>query len=98
MDFRVSLPLIWGNWAKFGQLAPIPQIHKTSINWPSDGIYTLVGLHLMWNVEFNTMNDFLCIGAYDKGDLGPISPTYPQFPKYTKIGITWSTDDKFTLE
>ena len=24
-----------------------------------------VQLHLKWNVEFNTMNDFLCIGAHD---------------------------------
>ena len=22
----------------------------------------------MWNEEFKTMNDFLCIGAYDRGN------------------------------
>ena len=29
--------------------------------------YTWVGLHLMWNEEFNTTNDFLCIGAMKEG-------------------------------
>ena len=29
--------------------------------------YTWVGLHLMWNEEFDTMNDFLCIGAMIRG-------------------------------
>ena len=50
----------------------------------------------MWNVEFNTMNDFLCIGAYDRGGFGPNLPNLPQFPKYTKIGITWPTDGLYT--
>ena len=49
----------------------------------------------MWNVEFNTMNDFLCIGAYDGGNLGPISPTCPN-PKHTKTGITWPADGIYT--
>ena len=33
----------------------------TGITWPSNGLYTWVRLHLMWNVEFNTLNGFLCI-------------------------------------
>ena len=31
----------------------------------------------MWNVEFNTFNDFLYIRVDDVGHLGPIFPTYP---------------------
>ena len=58
------------DWARFCQVAANPQIHKTSMNWPSDGLYTEVGLHLMRNAGFNTMNDFLCIGAYNRGNLG----------------------------
>ena len=28
----------------------------------------------MWNVEFNTMNYILCIGAYDRENLKQINP------------------------
>ena len=41
MTFCVSLSLIWGNWATFCQLAPVPQIHEKSINWPSDDLLHL---------------------------------------------------------
>ena len=34
---------------------------NTGITWPSDGLYTWVRLHVMWNVECNTLNSFLCI-------------------------------------
>ena len=36
--WHVSLPMIWGTWAKFLWLAPIPQIHKNmyklTLRWP----------------------------------------------------------------
>ena len=50
---------------------------KTGITQPKDDIYTWVRLNLMLNVEFNTLNDFLCIDAYDQGYLGLISLTCP---------------------
>ena len=71
--------------AYFCQIYPTcPQIHKytrTSINWLSDGLLIWAGLHLMWNVEFSTMDDFLCN-----------FPSSPQFPKYTKTGLTQPAD------
>ena len=50
---------------------------KTSINQPSDGLYIWLRFHLMWNVEFNFLDDFLCIGVHDLGYLDPICPTHP---------------------
>ena len=50
-----------------------------------------MGLHLMLNVEFNTLNDFLCFLCIDEHDLGHFGSNFPdssQFPKYTKTGVT----------
>ena len=47
---------------------------KTGINWLSDDLYISAKLHLMmWNMEFNTLDGFLCICALYLGSLGPIS-------------------------
>ena len=59
-------------WVQSPQLAPIPKHTKTGITWPADGLYTWVRLHLMWNVEFNNLDDFRCIDVHDLGDLGLI--------------------------
>ena len=49
----------------------------------------------MWNVEFGTMNDFLCIGTYD-GGIWAQSPQLAPIPQYTKAGLTWPTDGLYT--
>ena len=38
----------------------------------------------MWNVEFNTFNDFLCIAAHNLDHFGPISMTYSNSPNVLK--------------
>ena len=65
--FRPNLP----------ELSQFSEYAKAGITQPSDGLYPGVRIHLMWNVEFNTKDDFLCIGVHDLGYLGQISPTYP---------------------
>ena len=42
---------------------------------PSDGFYTWVKFQQIWNVEFNTFDDFLYIQACDLGYLDQISQT-----------------------
>ena len=51
----------------FFDLTRFHKYTKTGITWPSDGFYPSVRLHLMWNVEFETLDDFLCISAHDLG-------------------------------
>ena len=77
MTFCVSMPILGVICTKFPRLSPIAQIHKTTINWPYDGLYIWAGLPLMWNVKFNTKNDFMWIGAHELGYLCPISLTCP---------------------
>ena len=43
--------------------------------------YTWVRLHLMWNEEFNIMNDFLCISAM----IGGIWAQSPQLAAILQI-------------
>ena len=77
MTFCVSVPRIWGIWAQFHWLSPMPKYTNTGITQPSGGLYIWVGLHLMWNVKFNTLEDILCIDHHNLGYLGSISPTCP---------------------
>ena len=44
---------------------------KTGINWPSDGLYIWVRLHLMSNVGLNAVGDFLCVCAHYLGVFRP---------------------------
>ena len=49
-------------------LPDLPQFAKytkTGITQSSDGLYPWVKLHLMWSMEFNTLDDFLCISAHN---------------------------------
>ena len=59
----------------FSDLSQFLKYTKAGINWPSDGLYILPRLHLIWNVEFNTLDDFLCYSAHNMGYLSPISLT-----------------------
>ena len=70
---------VWGIWAHCPQLAQSSKYTKTGVALPSHGLYPWVRLHLMWSVEFNTFDDFLCISADDLGYLCQISPTCPNF-------------------
>ena len=78
--------------SNFSNLPQCPNYTKASVTWPSDGIYMWVRLHLMWNVEFCILDDFLCIWAHYLGYLGSISPTWPNAQKYTKSGRTQPSD------
>ena len=61
----------------FPDLCQCPKYTKTGINQPSDSLYIWVRFHLMWNVEFNFLDNFLCIGVHDLGCLGSVGPTCP---------------------
>ena len=41
----------------FSNLPQFPKYTKTGITRPSDGLYPWVRLHLIWSVEFNTLDD-----------------------------------------
>ena len=77
MTFCVSVPMIWGIWAQFSQLAQFSRHTKTGITRTADGIYTWIRLPLMWSVEFYTFDDFLYIDAHDLGYLSLIYLTCP---------------------
>ena len=78
----------------FPHLLQFPKYTKTGINKPSDGFYIWERFHLMWNVEFNFLVDFLCIGVHNLGYLDPICPTCPNSPnilkKTLKLPLPWS--------
>ena len=83
------LSMYWCPWlGVFGSnLIDLPQFNKytkTGLIRPSDCLYPWVRLHLMWNVEFNTLNDFLFIGVNDMRYLGPIFATCPNSPNVLK--------------
>ena len=48
--------------ASFSNLLQFPKYTKAGITRPSDGLYPWVRLHLIWSVEFNTLDDlvYLC--------------------------------------
>ena len=51
----------------FPNLPKFVKYTKTGITQPSDGLYPGVRIHLMWNMEFNTLNEFLRISVHDVG-------------------------------
>ena len=71
-------------------LPDLLQFHKNTkagINWLSDDLYFSAKLHLMmWNMEFNTLDGFLCICALYLGSLAQF-PLFAMMPKYTKTVI-----------
>ena len=61
MTFCVLMPMIWPN------VPDLPQFHrytKSGINWLSDGLYIWIRLNLLWNMEFNTLNDMPMIWGF----------------------------------
>ena len=54
---------------------PSPPNTLKQVQRLSDGLKTWVRLHLMWNLEFGTLDDFWYILAHVMGYLGPISRT-----------------------
>lgn len=62
----------------------IPKHTKTSETRLLDGLYTWVRCHLMWNLEFNTLDDFLYIHAHEFEYFNPISLICPNFPNTLK--------------
>ena len=65
-------------------LLQCPKYTKTGLNQPSDSFYIWVRFRLMWNVEFNFLDNFLCIGFHDLGYLGSVFPTCPNSPNILK--------------
>ena len=74
VTFCIILPMILGISPLFGPSFLLKN-PKTGETQPSNGFYTWVRLQLLWNVEFNTFDEFLYIQDYDLRYLGPISWT-----------------------
>ena len=74
VTFCIILRMILGISPLFGP-SFLPKNPKTGETQPSNGFYTWVRLQLLWNVEFNTFDEFLYIQDYDLRYLGPISWT-----------------------
>ena len=96
ITFCIFWPIIFGIRALFGPSFPkvpwCPKYSKTGETLPSNGFYTWIRLQLMWNVDFNTFNEFLYIQAHIWGIL--FEPNFLdllQCPKYTNTGIYKST-------
>ena len=75
---------IWGIWVQFPRFNPVPKYSETGITRPSVGLYPWVRVHLMRNVELNTLNDFPCISAHDLRYLGLFFLTCPNSTKTLK--------------
>lgn len=54
-----------------------PKYSKIGIIWKQDGLYTWQKPPLMWKVELNTLNQFLCIPPHDLGYMVIIFPNFP---------------------
>ena len=79
---------IWAHYLGYlGSISPtLPNAQKytkSGRTQPSDGLY-LWKLHLMWNVRFNPLDDFLRISAHDLGYLVSGS-NFPDLPQYLQI-------------
>ena len=85
----MTCPWIWVFGHKFLDFPQCPKYIKTGVNQPSNCICILVRLHLMWNVEFNTLDGWLSVYWCPWfGTFGPNFPDLPQFSKNTNTGIT----------
>ena len=89
--FCVLVPWIWGILTQFPQLAPILKYTKTGLGLtqPTDGLYTWIRLCLVWDVEFYTLGDFLCIAADDLDYLGLIFLTCPNSQNRYEFTLRW---------
>ena len=76
----------------FPDLSPFPKYTKTGITRLSVSFYLWVKFHLIWNVEFNILDDFLCIHALYMS----FFPWFVPISKYTKTGITEPSDGLYT--
>ena len=88
------LSLYWYPWfgvfrSNFPNLPQFPNYTKTGLTPPADGLYTWIMLCLMWNVEFYTLNDFLCIHAHDLGYLCLLFRTCPNSQSRYKLTLRW---------
>ena len=61
-----------------------PKYTKTGMNKPSDGLYIWVRFHMIWNMEFNILDNFLWIGVHDLGYLGWVCPSWSNSPNILK--------------
>ena len=69
ITFCVCVPMIWFILVQLPLVAPKPQNrYNSTLRWH---------LQLMWNVELNTLDHFLCIPPHYLGYLGPIFLTCP---------------------
>ena len=91
ITFCIVLLMILGIRVLFGPSFPkvlwCPKYTKTGETLPSNEFYTRVSLQLMWNVEFNTFDEFLYIQAHDLEYLGPISWTFSRAQNTLKYTI-----------
>ena len=44
--------MIWGTWSQYSKITLIPQLPRTGITEPSDGLYTWVGGHYISNLSW----------------------------------------------
>ena len=95
MIFFVSVVVIWGIQAPFPHFVSKPKYTETVKTQSSEGLYHWIRLHVIWNVELNTLEDFPFISFHDFWDLGNFS-TFLQCHKYTKAGITWLSYGLYT--
>ena len=77
----MTCPIICVFGCNFLDFLQCPNYTKTGEHHPSNGICIWVSLHLMWNVESNNLDDFLCIDPHDLGHLHPIFLTCPNSTK-----------------
>ena len=63
MTFCVLQPWVGKFWAQFTRVTVMPKFTNTDIINPSDGLYTWLELHLMWNVEFEWSWMAFCVSV-----------------------------------
>ena len=94
MAFGVSVPFIWVLWAQFPWLDSLSEYTKTGIynSIIRYGLYTGVRLHLMPDLQFNTLDDFLYMHTHDQGYLGLICLISLNPPNINETDINQSSD------
>ena len=70
----------FGFWAQFLRFSTMHKYTKIGITRPSDCLYPWARFHLMWNLEFNTLDDLPCTSAHNLGYLGPVFLNCPNIP------------------
>ena len=68
----------------FVSLYICPKYPRTDKTPPSDSLFPVLRLHLIWHIELSILDYFSCVLSYDLWYLNPVSPNCTNVPNTLK--------------